>query len=76
VEAKIKKIMSGILEVPVDSITDATTMETVDTWDSLRHMEIIVALEEAFGIELAAEDLMEMTSLPEITRVLVAKGAK
>lgn len=75
-EAKIKKIMSGILEVPVDSITDATTMETVDTWDSLRHMEIIVALEEAFGIELAAEDLMEMTSLPEITRVLIAKGAK
>ena len=75
-EAKIKKIMSGILEVPVDSITDATTMETVDTWDSLRHMEIIVALEEAFGIELAAEDLMEMTSLPEITRVLLAKGAK
>jgi acyl carrier protein len=76
VEAKIRKIMSGILEVPADSITEATTMETVDTWDSLRHMEIIVALEEAFGIELAAEDLMEMTSLPEIMRVLAAKGAK
>ncbi len=72
----IKKLMAGVLEVPVDSITDSTTMDTEDTWDSLRHMEIIVALEEAFGIELEAEDLMQMTSFPEIRRVLTDKGAK
>ncbi|MEI6246491.1 MAG: acyl carrier protein [Acidobacteriota bacterium] len=75
-EDKIKAVMAGILEIPADSITDATTMETVDTWDSLRHMEIIVGLEDAFGIELAAEDLMEMTSLAEIKRVLASKGVK
>ena len=74
-EEKVKTIMAGILEVPVDSITEATRMGNVDTWDSLRHMEIIVAIEEAFGLEFAAEDLMEMTSMQDIMRVLSTKTA-
>ncbi len=74
-EERVKTIMAGILEVPADSITEATRMGNVDTWDSLRHMEIIVAIEEAFGLEFAAEDLMEMTSMQDIMRVLSTKTA-
>jgi acyl carrier protein len=76
VEEKLKSVMSSVLELPADQINESTTMESVDTWDSLRHMEIIVAIEETFSIELAADEVVDMTSFVEIRRVLAGKGVQ
>jgi acyl carrier protein len=72
----IRQLMSDVLELPLESITDATTMQTTDTWDSLRHMELVVAIEGELGIEFEALELMELVSLPEIKRVLATKGVQ
>lgn len=75
-EQTVRRLMSDVLELPIDSITDQTTMQTTDTWDSLRHMELVVAIEEQLGIEFEALELMELVSLPEIKRVLATKGVQ
>ncbi len=56
-ENKIKEVMSTMLEIPVEEINGETSQDTVDQWDSLKHMNLVVALEEEFDIEFEDEDI-------------------
>lgn len=51
-EKTLKEIMSGLFKIPVDKISDSLAMKETDLWDSLKHMELIVSIEQTFGIEL------------------------
>jgi acyl carrier protein len=75
-EHKLKTIMAEALTIPMERIDDSTTMDNVDTWDSLRHMELVVAIEQSFQIEFSAEEFIQMTSFAEIKRVLGDKGVQ
>lgn len=72
-EEELRSIMAEVFEVPVGQIDKSTTMDTLDSWDSLRHMELLVALERRFDVEIEAEEAVEMTSIESIKRVLAAK---
>ena len=54
-------------------VTDSMEMKTVDSWDSLTHMELIANLECEFDIEFTADEIMEMTTVAQIRKLLEAK---
>ncbi|MDX4048457.1 MULTISPECIES: acyl carrier protein [Aliarcobacter] len=72
-ENRIKKVMSDILNIDVSSINDNTSPENVESWDSLKQMNIIVALEEEFDIEFSDEEIGEMLNYRLILEVLKEK---
>ena len=57
---KIKNIMASVFEVSVDDINDDSSPDTIENWDSLRHMNLITVLEEEFDIRLNDEQITEM----------------
>lgn len=65
-ENRIKKVMSEVLELEISSINESTSPETVESWDSLKQMNLIVALEEEFDIELEDEHIIEMMDYKSI----------
>ena len=69
----IKEILADVLELPNEKIDEATTMENVDTWDSLRHMEIMLAIEGKFGIQFEPDELVDMTTYCEIVKLVSQK---
>lgn len=58
----IKEIMAQVFRIDAGSITPDTSPETVANWDSLKHMQLIMALEDEFGIEFPDESIPEMLS--------------
>ena len=52
------------------SIGDETNMDTVASWDSIKHMNLVLAIEEEFGISIPDEDAANITSYPLIKLVL------
>lgn len=60
--------------MPVAKITDDLAMKDMDVWDSLRHMEVIVALETAFDVQLTFDEIVTMRSVGEIKRVLAERS--
>lgn len=66
-------LMSKMLNVPVASLSLASTRETLDAWDSLKHLHLMLALEEEFNIEF---DDDEMSSLNVVKDLLAAVEAK
>ncbi len=72
-ENRVKKVIAEILDIEINSINDNTSPETVESWDSLKQMNIIVALEEEFDIEFSDEDIIEMLSFRLICEVVGEK---
>lgn len=66
VETRIKKILSQLFAISPDSIDDNTSSDSVMKWDSLGHMNLLVALEEEFGVSFTDEQMIEMLSYPLI----------
>ena len=63
-------LLADILGVPAATLGDATAMADVETWDSLRHIELVVRLEESCGIQLGPDDIVEMVTIGAIRAVL------
>ena len=69
-EERIKRVMSNVLGVPADEIGDESSPDTIPNWDSLRHMNLILALEQEFGITIGDDDVSTLISYPLITLVV------
>ena len=67
---KIIKIISEVLEIPVDATTSQTSCQK---WDSLQHLNIIVALEDAFDLSFEPEEIAEMISVTAIEQMIKQK---
>lgn len=75
VDNKVERLVAGVLQIPAATITDDLAMKDVDAWDSLKHMELIVLLEESFELQLTFDDIVAMQSVREIKRVLSERSA-
>ena len=72
---KIKKIIAEVLSVDADEITmDTTFMEDLGV-DSLDLFELVMTLEEEFGIEIPSEDLENITTVGAVIEYIENKKA-
>ena len=67
---KIEVLLAEVLQIPAATITDDLAMTDLDIWDSLKHMELIMTLEQNFGLQLSFDEIVRMRSVGEIKRVL------
>ncbi|HVX67318.1 MAG TPA: acyl carrier protein [Bryobacteraceae bacterium] len=64
----LKQVLLDVLEL--DTITEDDSVETIPSWDSVRHLSLILALEERFGLEFEADRIPELISVRAIERAL------
>jgi acyl carrier protein len=69
-EIRLKQIMGAILGVEPDTLDDTTTVETVESWDSLHHMNLVLAIEDDFNVRFAEDEIADLTSLPALRAAL------
>lgn len=67
---KVKKTLADVLDINAASIDDQFSNERSEKWDSLNHIRLAMALEEEFGVQLTAEEIADMISIPRILAVL------
>ena len=71
-EQKIKEIMADVLEVSIDEITEDASAHSIATWDSLRHLNLILALEKAYGIRFEDAEIPAMINYKMIVATVMA----
>ena len=67
---RVRQIMAAVLEVEAATLGDDASMDNVPGWDSLRQMNLVLALEESFGVSIPDEDAANATSFQLIVLVL------
>jgi acyl carrier protein len=63
-------LLADALHVPPQEVTPELAFGDLPQWDSMGHMEVMMRLEEAFGIEITAETIAALTSVPAICAYL------
>jgi len=71
---RILKIVSQVMDIPQEQLNEDSSPDTVENWDSLKHMNLILALEEEFNIIFSDEEIVEMLSVKIIVETLKEKG--
>ena len=71
---QLQAVFQEVFDDDMLQATDELNRETLESWDSLGHIRLISAREEALGLSVTLEEIEAMTSVPQILAVLAAKA--
>ena len=63
---RVEEIFREELEQEDLVLTDGTTADDVDGWDSLSHVQLVAAMEEAFGIEFKSREILSWDNVGDL----------
>ena len=69
-EALLKKVIGTVLKVDPSSLGDDSSIDSIPAWDSLRHMNMVLALEDEFGVAIPDNEAAFITSYPLVRRTM------
>lgn len=70
---QVQAIASDIFGVPSAKITTDSSPETIETWDSMQHLNLVLAIEEKFGLQLSPEEIEDMRSVGAVAALVEKK---
>jgi acyl carrier protein len=73
-QPSLNELVAGVLNIPAEELTEESGPNVVAQWDSLAHVTIAAAVEDTYGVELAMSEILGITSLGDLRRVLRARG--
>lgn len=69
-------LVGRVFGVDPASLDDAASSATLRQWDSMAHINLVLAMEAEYGVRLTVEDALEATSVGALKRVLARRGAR
>ena len=63
VEARVRRMVADVLDVPPAHVTRDTSPETVENWDSVQHLNLVLSLEQEFGVAVPPENIDKLRSV-------------
>jgi acyl carrier protein len=72
---RVQTILAEALQIPQEQVTPDLAFGDLPQWDSMGHMEVMMRLEEHFGLEINAETIAELVSIPAITARIEAENS-
>jgi acyl carrier protein len=69
----VREIASDVFAVSIDRIESGSSPDTIPSWDSLHHINLVLSLEQEFGLQFTPEDMMEMLSIELIVLLVEEK---
>jgi acyl carrier protein len=73
---RLHQIVGNVLKVDQATLTSDSNATNTKNWDSLRHIEVIFAVESAYHVRFTMPEITSLRNLGDIRRLLVSKGAR
>jgi acyl carrier protein len=67
---KVQTVLAEALQLPLEQVTPDLAFGDLPQWDSMGHMEVMMRLEEYFGVEVNADTIAGLISIPTIVAYL------
>lgn len=69
----LNKIFIDVLDVPSVDLKGETTAEDIEEWDSLTHLQLIVAIEKYFKIKFTTFEIQSLRNVGELSKAIAMK---
>jgi acyl carrier protein len=70
---RVRRVAADVLETSADKITLDSSPETIDTWDSVHHLNLVLALEQEFDLQFEPEEIDQMKDVRHVLEILGSK---
>jgi acyl carrier protein len=70
---RVRRILADVFQLPLESILPESSPDTVEVWDSLRHLDLVLALEQEFTIQFTPEEIEQLLSVDLIGALVEEK---
>ncbi len=70
---KVEEIFREELELDDLVLNDETTADDVEEWDSLSHVQLVVALEKGFGIKFTSREILSWDNVGDLVDCIAGK---
>ena len=74
--ASLNHIVANLFHIPVAEINDDISPRTVKAWDSMKHIELILMIEQEFSVRFEPSQVPVLTNLGSIRKILIESGVK
>ena len=72
-EKKLQKIMSVVFNLDLKDISLNSSNTNTKNWDSLKHISLVIAIEEEFDIYFTNDDILLLTDFKKIINIVNEK---
>ena len=73
-QARVNEIFQEIFDDPTLQVTPATSPADLANWDSVAQLKLVLAMEEAFGVQLATEEVAHLSNVGDFLKTLRKRG--
>ena len=71
--SKLNEIFIDVLDLDECELTEETSANDIEEWDSLSHIQLIVAIEKSFGIKFTSLEIMKWRNVGEMVNSMEEK---
>lgn len=72
---KLADVFCEVLDLEEVELTDATTQNDIEDWDSLSHVHLIVEVQKVFGIRFTSSEIISWKNVGELVDSILSKIA-
>lgn len=72
--ADLRDVMAQVFGVEATELDDGCGPNQIATWSSLKHLELVVTLEEVYGVSLSQQDIKSLRTVAAVRRILADHG--
>ncbi|MBP2316255.1 acyl carrier protein [Azospirillum soli] len=65
-KTRVIAVVAKVMDVPLDQLDETSSPDSVENWDSVKHMALIMAMEEEFGIQMTDSQIIKLWNVASI----------
>jgi acyl carrier protein len=73
---QIYNIIGKVLGVDPSTLSEESNAQNTPKWDSLRHIEVVFAMESAFHVRFTMPEIASLRNLGDIRKLLLSKNVR
>ena len=70
---RVRSIFSDVFQVPLEDVRADSSPDTIPNWDSLQHLNLVLALEQEFNVQFSPEEIEQLLSVELVAALLEEK---
>ena len=71
---KLNGVLRDVFDDEDITVNDATTADDIEDWDSLEHINLVVAVEKCFGIKFTMGEVTGMKNVGEMADIILGRA--